>query len=72
MFFILSKILVFLIRPLTWLWALLAYALLTRKPRRRHRCLWASLILVLFFTNRPIFNLALKTGGNPTPSPARI
>ena len=60
MFFVLSKLLVFLIRPLTWLFGLLLYASFTRRPERKRRALWATLVLLFVFTNTPLFNLAVS------------
>ena len=40
MFFFFSKALVFLIKPITWLLALLGYAIFAHRPQRRRRALW--------------------------------
>lgn len=55
MFFIASKVLAFVIKPLTWLLALLVWAWLTRKEGRRKRLVVTALILTLFFSNRALF-----------------
>ena len=57
MFFILSKVLSFVIKPAVWLVVLLIVAVFTKRPVRRKRCLVATLVLFLFFSNHLIFNL---------------
>lgn len=56
MFFLFSKLLVFLITPLVWIIALFITGLLTKKEVRRKRCLGWSLGLLLFFSNNFIFD----------------
>ena len=51
MFFILSKVLVFIITPIVWIVALLIISLFTKKPKRKRRTFIAALILLLFFSN---------------------
>jgi len=51
MFFILSKVLSFVISPSSWIVALLVYALWTKNPRRRRRAIMVNLILFLILTN---------------------
>jgi uncharacterized SAM-binding protein YcdF (DUF218 family) len=51
MFFIFSKLLFFLITPVTWIVVFMLIALLAKDPRRRKRFLILSLIAILFFTN---------------------
>lgn len=60
MFFILSKLLVFLIQPLNWVIGLMIYALFVKQPIRKRRALAAAVILALFFTNRLVFNQFAK------------
>ncbi|MBI5916710.1 MAG: YdcF family protein [Bacteroidetes bacterium] len=60
MFFILSKILFFLIQPINWVIGLMAYSLFSKKPVRKRRALVAALTLSLFFTNRLIYNQFAK------------
>lgn len=56
MFFVVSKLLVFLIRPLTWVMFCGLWAVFTRDQRRR-KILLLSLLLVLFvFGNGVLFN----------------
>lgn len=54
MFFILSKLLYFLIQPLNWLIGLPIYAILTKKARLKRRLLRGSFALLVLFTN-PFF-----------------
>lgn len=51
MFFILSKVLAFLISPLTWVIGLLLYGLITKNDRRKKKCIIASAVVLLVFTN---------------------
>jgi len=51
MFFILSKILYFLITPIIWVFILLVWAVLTKKPNRKKKILWATLIIFYIFSN---------------------
>lgn len=56
MFFILSKLLDFLLSPLLWVFLLLLYALLSKTPSGRKRGLFAGLLLLFFFSNSIIAN----------------
>jgi uncharacterized SAM-binding protein YcdF (DUF218 family) len=58
MFFILSKILYFLLAPLIWIVAALAIALFTKREKRRKRALITVAVLLLLFTNPFISNEA--------------
>ena len=60
MFFILSKIISFLLSPLIWVMALLLLALVTKKPGRRKRSLATAIVLLYIFTNS--FLVGLLTG----------
>lgn len=51
MFFILSKILDFLITPLVWALGLLLYSLFSKIPKRKKIALITSLSILLFFSN---------------------
>lgn len=55
-FFILSKLLVFLIRPLSWLMFCGLWALFTKNPRRRRNLLLASVLIIFLLGNGVIFN----------------
>ena len=51
MFFILSKILLFLATPIIWVFALLVWGILSKKPIRKKRLLRATVIVFYFFSN---------------------
>ncbi|GAA4210232.1 YdcF family protein [Pedobacter jeongneungensis] len=51
MFFILSKILLFLIKPILWVGVLLILALAVKSPKRKKQFLILSLIVFFFFSN---------------------
>jgi uncharacterized SAM-binding protein YcdF (DUF218 family) len=51
MFFILSKILAYLFRPVIWLVVLLVLALFHKKQQVRKRMLWAGFLILVLFTN---------------------
>jgi uncharacterized SAM-binding protein YcdF (DUF218 family) len=51
MFFVLSKILFYLLMPATWIAACLFYAVFSKKPQRKKTALILSLVLFLFFGN---------------------
>lgn len=56
MFFILSKLLTFLISPLVWIIVLLVVALFSKFPDRKIKCLKYGLVLLLFFSNPFLFD----------------
>lgn len=60
MFFILSKVLYFLIQPINWVIGLMLYALFSKKKERKRKALVGAIILTLFFTNRFISNHVMK------------
>lgn len=51
MFFYLSKILLFLLTPIVWIFLLLLWGMLTKNSIRKKRLLWASVIVFYFFSN---------------------
>jgi uncharacterized SAM-binding protein YcdF (DUF218 family) len=51
MIFILSKILLFLIKPIVWIFVLLIFAIATKNPKKRNRYLILTLIFSFFFAN---------------------
>ncbi len=68
MFFILSKVLDFLLSPLIWIILILLYAFFTKKPVRKKKAFLTGLILLLFFSNNFIVNEAfLAWEGEPLP-----
>jgi len=56
MFFILSKLLAFALKPLNWLALLAVFSLLTKNPRWRKRSVTALIITLLFFSNPWLVN----------------
>ncbi len=56
MFFVLSKLFVFIITPLVWIIVLLLFSLLSKYPVRKRRFLRLALLLTLFFTNSFLFD----------------
>jgi len=68
MFFILSKILLFLIQPLNWIVGLLLAAWLVKNKQWKKRLFIAGMVVLLFFTNGFISNSILKAWEvEPTP-----
>ena len=59
MFFILSKLLVFLLKPITWLSALLLWSWFAR--RRKRWAVAAALVIQLVFSNPFLFNLTVRS-----------
>lgn len=59
MFFVLSKLLNFLLRPITWVFVLLVWAVLTKNTQRKKKLLIANLVVLYFFSNSFILNEAL-------------
>ena len=60
MFFVLSKILQFLLMPTVWLVILFLLIIFLKNPRTRRRLFIAAVTLLLFFTNPFFSNLAMK------------
>ena len=60
MFFILSKVLLFLVQPLNWVFGILVYALWTKIPVRRKKALWSALLLMFLLNNHFLFNLVVN------------
>lgn len=58
MFFVLSKITAFALQPLSWIVALLLWALLTKRERRRKQLLNVGIVLLVIFTNPFLLNRA--------------
>ncbi len=56
MFFVLSKIFLFLIAPITWIVILLLLGVFTKNHSRKKRFFIASLLLILFFSNTFLFD----------------
>jgi uncharacterized SAM-binding protein YcdF (DUF218 family) len=60
MFFILSKILAFLITPLVWIIALLIWAVFAKEETRKKKLRRTALVLILLFSNSFIFDEAAR------------
>lgn len=59
-FFVISKILDFLIEPLLWILVLLAFSLFSKKPKRKRKTLLAAIILLLVFSNPFLLDEAMR------------
>lgn len=59
MFFILSKILFYLVMPMIWIIGILIYSLYTKDLKRKKVAVISATILLLFFSNEYIVNKAL-------------
>jgi uncharacterized SAM-binding protein YcdF (DUF218 family) len=58
MFFILSKVLFYIVMPLTWILVLLLISIFSKRDKWRKRSLLAATVLLIFFTNPFISNSA--------------
>ena len=61
MFFILSKLLYFLILPFSWILVVLIWSVFTKRPRLKSRLQKATIVLILFFSNPWLTHLAIQT-----------
>lgn len=59
MFFVISKILHFLIMPLCWITGILIYAIFTRKNARKPKLVIIAFLMLYVFSNSFIFNEAM-------------
>ena len=59
MFFLLSKILAFLLTPIIWIIGLFIFSFITRNEKRKKRSRITVLALLLFFTNTAFYNTAM-------------
>lgn len=60
MYFILSKVLLFLILPINWVAAFLLVALFAKRPKLKKRCLITGVVLLAVFSNHYLFYLFAK------------
>jgi uncharacterized SAM-binding protein YcdF (DUF218 family) len=60
MFFILSKVLNFLLTPIVWILALLIFGALSKKPGRKKGLLFSGIILLIFMSNPAILNFVMN------------
>ena len=67
MSFVLSKLLLFLIKPFTWVLILAGCASLLRGRKAKRRTLFAAVFTLLFFSNAWIFNQFAKISEAPYP-----
>jgi hypothetical protein len=59
-FFIISKILDFLLEPLLWILGLLIFSLFSKKPKRKKKLLVSSVVLLLVFSNSFLLDEAMR------------
>lgn len=69
MYFILSKVLYILILPFMWAFAMLVYAIFTKKEKRRRNLLIAAVVIIFLFGNPLLFNLYAKSWDIPAYNP---
>ncbi|MEQ8704706.1 MAG: YdcF family protein [Phaeodactylibacter sp.] len=60
MFFILSKLLVFLLKPITWVAGLLFMSWFSAHPGRKRKYVMFALVVLLLFSNGFIFNMVIS------------
>jgi uncharacterized SAM-binding protein YcdF (DUF218 family) len=72
MFFILSKVLSFLLSPVIWIIIAFLLSLLVKNSRLKKRWMLAGFFMLLFFTNPFIRHLAFKCWEIPASDPARV
>lgn len=60
MFFLLSKLFIFLLRPLTWALLLLLAAVWVKADRWRRRCFWAAFAVLFLFGNGWLFQQVIR------------
>ena len=60
MFFYISKILFFLLSPLTWIIVLISYSIFGKNKKWKKRTLVISLIILLVFSNQFLFDSAMR------------
>ncbi|MFZ7169237.1 MAG: YdcF family protein, partial [Bacteroidota bacterium] len=58
-FFFLSKILDFLLSPLSWIVILLLISVITKNKKRSRKCLYWAIGAILFFSNPFVLNLVM-------------
>ena len=61
MYFVLSKILLVLIFPFTWIMILLIVSLISKNNKYKYRCLVAAVALLVLFTNPFLFNQVARS-----------
>ncbi|MCC6691029.1 MAG: YdcF family protein [Bacteroidia bacterium] len=66
MFFVISKILSFIVSPIVWVALLLLYALFGKKEHLKKKCLLSGVVLFFVFSNPFIFNETMRLWEEPT------
>ncbi len=69
MFFLLSKLLKFLVKPMNWIVGLLLFSAFAKNEAWRQRTFRVGLALLVLLTNHAFFNLVVR-GWEPDPPPA--
>jgi len=72
MFFIISKILSFIISPFSWIIILLILSLLFRNPKKKKRLLASALIIFFIFSNSVIINEFISLWEKPITKEAKL
>ena len=72
MFFILSKVLVFVLNPLNWMALLAIFSMVTRNKRRQRRAVKALIAVLLVFSNPWLVNQLARTWETGQRSPRDI
>ena len=65
MFFIISKLLAFIVAPVVWVTILLIWALLAKDPKRKRKILIATFIIFYFFSNSFIIDEFMRPYETP-------
>lgn len=65
MFFILSKVLLFLFSPLVWVLAFLIWGLLTKRPKRRRNLVLTSTLMLFLFSNSFLLDEVMRAWEMP-------
>ena len=60
MYFILSKVLLFILFPLNWIMVFLLVALFSKRPKRKKRCFITAITLLIIFSNPLLLYLFAK------------
>ena len=64
-FFVISKILDFLLEPLLWIMVLLLFSLFSKNPKRKRKSLVAAIVLLLVFSNSFLLDEAMRAWEMP-------
>ena len=65
MYFILSKVLLIIIQPFTWMVVLLVWAAITKNSRKKQRLIITTCIVLYLFSNSALINLYAKMWDYP-------